>query len=779
MEQIKDTVLEHGVIFWPIRPPKTSMLVVVKATFSLSEARAVLADVQDPAMGELYWDDDPERSVRYPSDFALLKPRGECFVVGSCRTLSERPVEQTVASFRVGSVQKSLSIYGDRTWVGNSPSRPVPFTEMPLCWERSFGGPGHAQNPVGRGIADDAGGVAWLPNIEDAARTIASRRDRPQPAGAFPLGMTWPARARHVGTYDAKWQKTRAPWLAEDFRFEFFNEAPDEQQVQGFWRGDEKIELRNLHPEHTSVRASLPGVLARAFVERGASFDEVPLALDTLTIDADRGLAFAVWRGTVELDHDRLVPDGVDRLFVMHEDAASPSTVAECRERMRAKIAALAAEAASMQGEPPPLDTIPAPMDETIADAEADLAGVRAAAEALRNAEAPKEDKGAEALEKLKHDLTNAGVDVEKMMAEAEGEELAQPEPADTSAILKALEESETEVPAELVEELLNPQPEEEEPDFVPPPPKPPTDLRALVVDLHRRGVAVRGDFSGANLAGLDLLNIDARDAIFMDANFRGANLAGAKLDGASFLRADFLSACLSRSSVKNADFTDAVLEDVKFDGARLDGATFERAEMQHAVLDGAQLAKADLTGANLSEASFIGARCDAAVFNGAVLESANCKRASLVSARFYSVQAPKINLDNAELRGLRVGRGADLSGASVRGAKAEESGWRDSKLEGVSFRGSTLAGADFSRSEMAGARLGGCMMRRARFLGCRLKGAVLAGSDMYEAMFREAELQDVSFKDASLYRADFYKAFGENVDLDGANLDGTTWDGR
>ncbi len=777
MEQVKDTPFEHGVIYWPIRPPRTSMLVVVKATVALEDGSAQLAEKQEPTTGALHWDDDPTRSYRHPSDFALLKPRGECFVVGSCRTLTERPVDQTVLGFRIGDLQRSLRVYGDRTWVGGSPSRPVPFTEMPLAWERSFGGPGNATNPVGRGLADDANGVAWLPNLEDANRPIAARGDRPPPACTAPLGMTWPARTRYVGTYDAKWQKTRSPWLAEDFQFAFFNEAPPEQQIEGYWRGDERIELKHLHPRVPAVRAKLPGVRARAFVERGDAFDEVPLVLDTVTIDADRGLAFLVWRGTVELSHDRLAPDGIDRLFLMHEPLGMASSVSACRQRMGARIAADQAELESMAGTAPPAAQEPG-VDDTIDDAVGDLAAVRAAAEQIRAAEAPQEDAGAAALEKLKHDLTNAGIDVEKILAEAEGQELAMPEPADTEKLIEQLQNGPVPVPPELIEQLRNPEPEPEDP-YEPPQPEEPPDLRALVVALHRQKRPIRGDFTGANLAGLDLPGLDASDAILLDANFRGANLTGARLDGATLVRADFLSAVLSKVSARDADLTEAVLEDAKLEGANLAGATMIRAELQQAKLDGARLDKADLTSADLEGASLREASCNATVFNQASLAGATFERANLTSARFYGVRATQISLDRAELAGLRVGRGADLSGSSARGAKAHESHWRDSTLEGVRFDGTMLMGADFSQSRMAGAVFVGCVLRRARFIEGQLEGARLDGADMYEATFREADLTGATFRNASLFRADFYRARGDRVDLSGANVDGTMWDGR
>lgn len=768
MEPIRDTPLEHAVLYWPIRPPRASMLVVVKATFALEDGAATLAETQEPVTGALHWEDDPERSARYPSEFALLKPRGECFVVGHCRPLTPRPVERTVASFRVGAVQKSMEVYGDRTWAGGRMSKPVPFDEMPLSWERAFGGPAHAANPAGRGIAEDANGLIWLPNVEAPGRTVVAPRDRPAPVCASPLGMTWPTRARHVGTYDARWKQNRAPWLAEDFKFEFFNEAPEDQQISGYWRGDERIELTHLHPTQPAVRATLPGLFARAFVERGEAFDEVPLVLDTLTVDADRGLLFAAWRGTVDLPTAELAPTGIDRLFVMHDRLAEPMSSAACRERMLARIAANQAELDAMAGvEPPPAEVARPTMEDVRLPPGA----------AAPSPEAPKEDVGEAALEKLKKDLTNAGVDVEGLLAQAEGEELAEPDMALTREhVLRLVEEAPVELPQELIDSLLT-EPQPEPLEEVEPPEPPPQDLRSQVIELHRRKAPLRGDFSGVNLAGLDLRGLDARDAILLEANFRGANLTSAKLDGASLAGADFLSATMSRASLRDADLTGAVLEDAQLDGARLGGATFEQAELQEAKLDEAILDKADFRGANLEGASLRDARCAATTFDQARLQNAKLTGAQLPEARLYGTQAQEANFDGAKIEGIRVGRGADLSRASVRRAEGDDSHWRDANLDGVSFAGSALRRADFSRSTMTGARLDGTHLRRARFIDTKLTDSSLAGADMYEATFQGADLKGVTFRGASLFRADFYRASGERVDLEGANLEGTSWD--
>ena len=100
-----------------------------------------------------------------PLDFGMPKQRGEVLVTGSAYPFGG---PRTVCAPRVaiGKVDKTLYVVGERFWKGSAPSEPVPFTEMPITWERAFGGEGYAQNPVGKGAR---------------ARLDAARRD-PLPA---------------------------------------------------------------------------------------------------------------------------------------------------------------------------------------------------------------------------------------------------------------------------------------------------------------------------------------------------------------------------------------------------------------------------------------------------------------------------------------------------------------------------------------------------------------------------------------------------------------------
>ncbi len=350
MDIVKDTSFEIGWLAWQARPPRPSLTVVVKGTFDLvPSGECPISELQALLTGDEYHDGDIERSTRYASDLALLKPRAECLLMGSYRAPMALPVTTAAAAFRVGKVMKRLALIGDRTWtagvLGGS-TDPLPFHTMPLCWERCFGGSGFEANPVGRGIAParaSGQGLVPLPNIESPTAMVRSAADRPAPAGAFPIAPTWPSRRAFGGTYDETWQKTRWPYFPEDFDWGYFNAAPRDQQIEGYWRGDEEIELTGLHPVEPLIRCRLPGVRPRVFLHGSgadAGLREVALNLDTITLDVDTLRVYCVWRGLSEIARETL--EGIPHVFLVHEPLARRSAPAEHEawfERRRREIA--------------------------------------------------------------------------------------------------------------------------------------------------------------------------------------------------------------------------------------------------------------------------------------------------------------------------------------------------------------------------------------------------------------------------------------------------------
>ena len=110
------------------------------------------------------------------------KPRAEVLLKGTAYAPGGSPVSEIGVKIAVGAWSKSLRVVGPRVFsdsmAGATISAPLAFTEMPLDYTHSFGGPGYAQNPAGKGFT-----TAELPNIEAAGAPVRSRRDRLEPAG--------------------------------------------------------------------------------------------------------------------------------------------------------------------------------------------------------------------------------------------------------------------------------------------------------------------------------------------------------------------------------------------------------------------------------------------------------------------------------------------------------------------------------------------------------------------------------------------------------------------
>jgi hypothetical protein len=81
---------------------------------------------------------------------------------------------------------------------------------------------------------------------------------------------------------------------------EIFNAAPPDQRLAELAPGAE-VQLDNLAPL-AGLRFRLPPLSPSAEAELGSGRTRVPLRVDTLAIDGERGVASLVWRGTLEVE---------------------------------------------------------------------------------------------------------------------------------------------------------------------------------------------------------------------------------------------------------------------------------------------------------------------------------------------------------------------------------------------------------------------------------------------------------------------------------------------
>ncbi|MCZ6675811.1 MAG: DUF2169 domain-containing protein, partial [Candidatus Poribacteria bacterium] len=275
METINHTPFE--VFSMPMQGPndKTVLTVVVKGTFEIcpNEPATIAAEQIPITFGDEVYNPDEPGSVKFESDIAPFKPCADIALVGKAYAPGGNPVTALDATLRVGELSKTLRVIGDRRWESHfmrlDATDPEPFTEMELIYERAFGGIDFGggdwckENLAGCGFygkrpSKETLEDARLPNLEDPDNLIESWEDHPKPIGFGFYGKAWEPRAGYMGTYDEKWRKERSPDPPTDFRFDHYNAAHPDLQVEGYLKGDERIELVNLTPDGR-IRFWLPG----------------------------------------------------------------------------------------------------------------------------------------------------------------------------------------------------------------------------------------------------------------------------------------------------------------------------------------------------------------------------------------------------------------------------------------------------------------------------------------------------------------------------------------
>ncbi|KLU21460.1 hypothetical protein EOS_35895, partial [Caballeronia mineralivorans PML1(12)] len=228
-----------------------------------------------------------------PFDAGLKKARGTFAVAGSAFAPRGTRVPALEVRVRMGALEKSLHLYGDRRWefgpLGWRQSEPAPFATLPVDPMHAFGGDGWLENPAGRGYCSDpsAADGMLLPNIEWPHAPVLSPGDRPPAATFWPLPPGSPQRLRLIGTVDARWQRNRFPHLPDDTDPRYFDAVAEDQCASGYWRGDETYEVAGMHAELPVVRGRLPGLQPRLLWRTDADTNtnqvwEAPLELDTV-----------------------------------------------------------------------------------------------------------------------------------------------------------------------------------------------------------------------------------------------------------------------------------------------------------------------------------------------------------------------------------------------------------------------------------------------------------------------------------------------------------------
>ena len=743
-------------------------------------------------------------------DMFMPKQKGESLAAGKFFSPGRRPVPAGSVRISVGSVNKTLHVFGDRYWIKKAGvvsgiSDPQPMTEMEITYENAFGGPGFKRNPLGKGMEEkDAEGAIPLSNIEYPDQLIGSPSDRPEPAGFGPLGLDWQQRAGKLGTYDRKWLETRWPWFPEDMDWTYFNAAPEDQIIGRYFRGDEKVVIENMHPERVKIETTLPGLRMRCFIEKHAEgkeiFKEVKTRLDTIWLFPEQEMGALIWRATTEVKDEDATD--ISAVVIDHELFADEKRPLEYYRDLLYMEAIEEPELPEPPEEVEP-ETIKRPEQPKVKEPEIDPE-TRAMIKEL-------EEKIAASEKAMMNDLKEKGIDIEQIMkelpvaagltipavTEAPGElslqdlenKLARGEAelqkifkdmgADPNKLMEVLEQKKPLSTKELIEKLqesgisdpetekylLEMEREQEEAE---------KELAALLEEEEKREAELRKEEAKEEFEP-EIDEALTREKVVEDygeaKSFAGKDLSGLDLSDLDLSRIDFRGAILENIDFAGTNLTGAILS-----GAVLAGASLLRATLTSAKMDGcnlnrvqghqANMSHSDLRGADMTESDFSQGNFEKACMDNAILENSK-----LEGSRFEGASAQWTVFTAANLQKTDF-RGADVTRADFTDADIQDANFAETEAHSATFEGATGKFVNFEKADLRKSRADeSTFLERANFQKADLSEANWEGANLTSSILRFATLNMTDLSSCNLPGSDFYRAVAKKAKFSRADL--------
>lgn len=323
--------------------------VLVKRTYDVKPGQKCdRAEKPNPLlkMDEYYDEGDPDwATVKFESDLVPYKLATDVVVIGNAIAPGGVGVPRLDVFVEVAGRRKRLRVFGDRHCLYRSNAAPAftepePFTELPIQYERAYGGrdirsiPGqpfyYPRNHSGVGLAlknsKEAIEGLPLPNIEDPDDLLSPERvvvgeperwhEQPLPDGLGWFQRTWYPRCSFTGAMPAylgvdtvlreetlglvPQGQVALSWQCKLPSFHpRFHSGASRGLVFPYLAGTETIRLTNLTPDGSLV-FQLPGETPRIVLDIGLGESELEPILHTVCIRLDAMQVDLVWRGAHE-----------------------------------------------------------------------------------------------------------------------------------------------------------------------------------------------------------------------------------------------------------------------------------------------------------------------------------------------------------------------------------------------------------------------------------------------------------------------------------------------
>lgn len=321
--------------------------VLVKRSYRLQHEQTAQRCEQDAdfRIVDAYYDGgEPDWSVvQHESELAPCKPMTDVVVIGKAHAPEGQTVQQMRVGVAVGSHRKLLMVTGDRIChhrADESPlfSEPLAFAEMPIRYDRAYGGrdlvsdpqiPFHyPRNDMGRGVVlrnvKEAVQGCALPNIEDPDDLLTPERMvigepqhwhlQPLPQGLGWRQRTWFPRSALIGSHPPFLEpgtimaEERVGVLPADYvslarqnrlpPYEaHFNNGASLGLLFNDLHGDEEVHLLGLTPGQM-LHFKLPGELPKVALDLGDGLKPLGIGLQTISIRPDEMAMDLIWQAS-------------------------------------------------------------------------------------------------------------------------------------------------------------------------------------------------------------------------------------------------------------------------------------------------------------------------------------------------------------------------------------------------------------------------------------------------------------------------------------------------
>jgi len=256
-------------------------------------------------------------------DLGFPKPHAEWLLSGKSFSPLQNASNAWQAEIQIGSLKKTLQLHGPRNYDNRKLSKALPVSHVEMSWAHAWGGPEVLENKYGCGTLQSNQKVE-VPCIEYPHTPWVSPEGHNEAAGVLPLDLQHPARQKHIGSYGEDYLKKYFPGYAHDFNRQHFNLAPQDQQLNAYWKGDEPYELQHWHPELDLIQGKLPGLRCALWAaKKGQDFQSVQMNLSTVWFFPNQLTIVLVFHGCMNVD--TLDGSDVDRIITGMESMAEPA----------------------------------------------------------------------------------------------------------------------------------------------------------------------------------------------------------------------------------------------------------------------------------------------------------------------------------------------------------------------------------------------------------------------------------------------------------------------